>query len=133
MLSEYNIKIIYRPDPSNNKVDILIRIPSSKPLGLEDERVRQQYQIILIPNRLELDEKDFSINVIDDLIYYRVYNLNRTNELYTKIRKSIIDDKAKLREITLAKYSIQDEVLYYNNRLQVPDSIFAKIIREVYN
>ena len=40
MLSKYNIKIIYRPGPSNNKVDILIRISSFKPFELEDERVR---------------------------------------------------------------------------------------------
>ena len=40
MLSEYNIKIIYRPNSSNNKIDTLTRIPSSKPSGLEDERVR---------------------------------------------------------------------------------------------
>ena len=39
MLSKYNIKIIYRLGSSNNKIDILIRISSSKPFELEDKRV----------------------------------------------------------------------------------------------
>ena len=60
----------------------------------------------MLSNRLELDDKTFNIKTIDDPIYYRVYKSNRTNKLYTKIREVIINDKTKLRGITLTKYSI---------------------------
>ena len=60
----------------------------------------------MLSNRLKLDNKAFNIKVIDNPIYYRVYKSNRANKLYTKIREVIIDDKTRLRGITLAKYSI---------------------------
>ena len=65
-------------------------------------------------DRLELNDKAFNIEAIDDS-YYRVYKSNRANKLYTEIREAIIDDKTKLRDITLAKYSIKDGILYYKD------------------
>ena len=117
MLFEYNIKIVYRPNSQNVKTDALIRITESKSSSLNDERVRQQYQIILIPNRLKLDDTKYAINAIDDLIYYRIVIVNKNNEKCSEIRDAIVEDKKKLNNITLVKCSMNDDILYHKNRL----------------
>ena len=43
MLSEYNIKIIYRPRSQNLKADAFTRMAGCKPTDLKDERLRQQH------------------------------------------------------------------------------------------
>ena len=40
MLFEYNIKIVYRSNSQNVKIDALIRITKSKLSSFNDERVR---------------------------------------------------------------------------------------------
>ena len=89
--------------------------------------------MILTPNRLELNGNNLAIEAIDDLIYHRIAKSNRSDEYYTKVRDAIAKDKEKLRAITLAKCFLYDGVLYYNNRLWVPESMFTELIREVYN
>ena len=90
MLFEYNIKIVYRPGPQNIKADALIRMAGLKPSTSDDERIRQQYQTILTPDRLELNGTEYALNVINDFIYYRIANTNKDNEKYSNIRDAII-------------------------------------------
>ena len=90
ILSEYNIKIVYRPGPQNIKADALTRIAGLKPSTLDDERIRQQYQTILTPDRLKLNSTEYALNVINNLIYYRIVNVNKDDEEYSNIRDAII-------------------------------------------
>ena len=117
MLFEYNIKIIYRPGSQNLKVDVLIRMIECKFIDLKNERLRQQHQIILTSNRLNLDDIEFEINVIDDLFYYKISEVNKVDNECNDIREAIIDDKEKLRNIIFNKCAITDGVLYHKNRL----------------
>ena len=39
ILSEFNIRIIFRPGPRNAKADTLTRLPGSRPANTKDERV----------------------------------------------------------------------------------------------
>ena len=133
MLSEFNIKIIYRPGPQNLKADALTRIAGSVPKDPQDDRLRQQHQTILTPERLELDGTHFTASAIDDPIFHRIAEANRTDEECSEIRDAITDGKEKLRGIILAKCSINDGVLYHKDRLWVPESMFTEIIREVHD
>ena len=90
ILFEYNIKIVYRPGPQNIKADALTRIAGLKLSTSDDERIRQQYQIILTSDRLELDNTEYALNVIDNSIYYRIANINKDNEECSNIRDAII-------------------------------------------
>ena len=56
----------------------------------DDERIRQQYQTILTPDRLELNGMEYALNVINNSIYYRIVNVNKNNEEYSNIRDAII-------------------------------------------
>ena len=55
---------------------------------------------------MKLDEIEFIIKVINDLIYYRIANENKIDKYYTKIRNVIVKNKKKLEGIILAKCSI---------------------------
>ena len=117
MLSEYNIKIIYRSESQNLKTDVLIRMIEYKSINPQDERLRQQHQIILTSNRLNLDDIEFDIKIIDDSFYHKIFEINKTNEEYNNIRETIINEKDKLKNIIFSKCVITNDVFYYKNRL----------------
>ena len=117
MLFEYNIKIIYRSGSQNLKVDVLIRMAECKFIDFKNERLRQQHQTILTSNRLNFDDIEFDVNVIDDLFYHKVFKANKVDDECNEICETIIDDKKKLRGITLNKCVIINEILYHKDRL----------------
>ena len=117
MLFEYNIKIIYRSKLQNLKTDALIRIIEFKLINFQNERLRQQHQIILTLNRLNFDNTEFDIKVINDLFYHKVFETNKVDKEYNEIRETIINNKNKLKNITLNKCVISNEIFYHKDRL----------------
>ena len=84
ILSEFNIRVIFRPGPRNAKADALTRLPGSRPVNTKDERVQHQRQIILTPDRLELD--GVTVSAVEDPIFHRIAEANRTDEDIADIR-----------------------------------------------
>ena len=117
MLFEYNIKIIYRSRLQNLKINVLIRMIEFKFTDFQDERLRQQHQIIFTSNRLNLDKIEFDIKVIDDFLYHKVFETNKVDKKYNNIREAIINEKNKLRDIILNKCVIMNEIIYHKDRL----------------
>ena len=73
ILSDFNFKIIFRADKTNIKTDALIRM-SDFHFEDDDERIRQQHQIILISNRMQI-----LINLMneDDFTFDRIVQANK--------------------------------------------------------
>ena len=124
MLSEFNIKIIYRPGPQNTKADTLTRMAGAVSIDPDDKRLRQQHRTILTPDRWQLHESSEDIELdeidiydIDDPIFHRIAETNKTNEYCSDIRTAITEGKEKYQGITLSKCSVQDNALYYMDRL----------------
>ena len=46
-----------------------------------------------------------------------MFKANKVDNKCNEIRKAIINDKKKLKDITLNKYVIINDILYYKNRL----------------
>ena len=113
LLSEFNIKIVYRPGPQNIKADALTRMSGSVPTDPADARLRQQHQVLLPPDRLDLDGVD--ISDMDDPIYHRVWTANKEDDLCNEIR------------------TVQDDALYHQDRLWVPEHLYSELIREVHD
>lgn len=67
MLSEYNFEISYRDGKSNTKADSLTRQADSRPVGLDDERVKHQEQVLLDPT-LFIAASDFDVPSCHDVI-----------------------------------------------------------------
>ena len=59
----------------------------------------------------------FEINVIDDFFYYKVFEANKIDNEYNKIREIIINNKKKLKDIIFNKCVIMNNIFCYKNRL----------------
>ena len=46
-----------------------------------------------------------------------MFEVNKIDQEYNEIREIIINKKNKLRDITLNKYVITNDILYYKDRL----------------
>ena len=46
-----------------------------------------------------------------------MFETNKVDNEYNEIRETIIESKKKLRDITLNKCAITNDILYYKNRL----------------
>ena len=60
---------------------------------------------------------EFDVNVIDNSLYYKMFKTNKIDNDCNEIREVIINNNKKLKDITLDKYVIINETLYYKNRL----------------
>ena len=94
ILSEFNIRVIFRPGPRNAKADALTRLPGSRPVNTKDERVQHQRQTILTPDRLELD--GVTVLAVEDPIFHRIAEANRTDEDIADMRQAITEGKQSL-------------------------------------
>ncbi len=151
LLSEFNIKIIYRTGATNLKADALTRLPGSKPEDPSDERVRHQFRTILTPDRIqkvgeieELKEADqlespmveldgVDVLAIEDPIYYRIAEANKTDNSCSEIRKAITEGEEKFKGIALSKCKIHKDILYHKDKIWVPEELITEVIREVHD
>ena len=82
---------------------------------------------------MELNSTKYTLNAINNPIFNKVANINKNNEECSKIREAIIRGKEKLNSITLAKYLVDEGILYYKDRLWVPQQMYTDIIIEIYD
>ena len=68
-------------------------------------------------NYLNLDNIEIEINIINNFLYYKMFETNKIDNKYNKIREIIINDKEKLKDITFNKCVIINDILYHKNRL----------------
>ena len=120
-LADYNFKIMYTSAKKNQKADALTRMADSTPTSLDDDRERYMHQTILTPDRIDL-------NPIDDVenLHNRVKNANATDNECSRIRTEIVNSEDP------GGYTVADGVLYHHDRVYVPSSMVAEVIREVH-
>ena len=80
-----------------------------------------------------IDDIEFDIKIIDDLLYYRIFEINKINEEYDNIRETIINEKNKLKDITFNKCVIINDVFYYKNRLWISEFMYIFTIQEIHD
>ena len=80
----------------------------------DDERIRQQHQIILISNKVQI-----LINSIheDDSTFDRIVQANKRDEFCQKFRKILTANVIVHDDIKLRNCRNVDDVLYMKNRL----------------
>ena len=76
ILFNFNFKIIFRTSKANIKIDALIHIFDFH-FENNDERIRQQHQIILISNKMQI-----LINLMNenDFTFDQIVQINKQNE-----------------------------------------------------
>ena len=113
ILFDFNFKIIFRTNKTNIKIDALTRMFDFH-FKNENEKIRQQHQIILISNRMQIlinsmNENDFTFNRIDQT--------NKRNEFCQKFYKILIANVIVHDDIKLRNCRNVDDVLYMKNKL----------------
>ena len=113
ILSDFNFKIIFRTDKTNIKINTLICMFNFH-FENDDERIRQQYQIILISNKMQIlinsmNENDFTFN--------RIVQANKRNEFCQEFRKILTANVIVHDDIKFRNCRNVDDVLYMKNKL----------------
>ena len=113
ILSDFNFKIIFRTDKANIKVDALTYMSDSH-LENDDERIRQQHQIILIPNKVQI-----LINLMHEngFTFDRIVQTNKRNEFCQKFYKILAANVTVHDSIKFRNCRNVDDVLYMKNKL----------------
>ena len=80
----------------------------------DDERIRQQHQIFLISNKMQI-----LINLMneDDFTFDQIVQINKRNEFCQKFRKILIVNVIIHDDIKLHNCHNVDNILYMKNRL----------------
>ena len=109
----FNFKIIFRTDKINIKIDALIYMFDFH-FQNDDERIRQQHQIFLILNKVQI-----LINSMneDDFIFDRIVQANKRNEFCQKFYKTLIINVIIYNDIKLRNCRNVDDILYMKNKL----------------
>ena len=118
ILSDFNFKIIFRAGKTNIKVDALTRMSNSH-FENDDERIRQQHQIILISNRMQI-----LINSMheDGFEFDQIVQINKWDELCHKFRKILTANVIVHDDIKLRNCRNVNNVLYMKNKLWISES-----------
>ena len=114
ILFEYNFKIIYQFNSCNVKTNAFTRFSKSISKSENNARIKQQYQIILTPNRLKIRTIKINSNLS---LYLQVMKANKTSDEYSKYRIALIQNKKKFKKVKLIICTIKYKVLYYSNRV----------------
>ena len=70
---------------------------------------------------------------MDDPIFYRIAEANKNDEDIVDMRQAITEGKQSLGYLKLHHYSVYNEVLYYKDRLMVPQHLQMELIREAHD
>jgi transposase InsO family protein len=124
-LAAYNFKIVYRKGSSNGKADALSRRSEYRPEGggSDDENLRT----VLKPEQIDLEsiKKRF---IASSRKLAALPKIKFDEDLLHEVRKAAAKDKEYQAEMKIAQgakrpgtHSVEDGVLYWKNRLWLPD------------
>ena len=129
ILFDFNFKIIFRVSKANIKADALTCMSGSHPED-DDEKIRQQHQIILTSNKMQILANSMNEN---DSTFDRIVQANERNELCQEFRKTLTTNVIVHDGIKLRNCRNVDDVLYMKNRLWVSESQQVKLLQKVHD
>ncbi len=111
ILLKFNFQIIFRSGKMNTKVNVLIRMSLAN-VSESAKWFKDRFQTILIFDRVNILFIESKAN-----LYQWVYMINQTDELCSKYRQAINDNKLKFHIIKLKNCEIIDDVLFKKDLL----------------
>jgi RNase H-like domain found in reverse transcriptase/Reverse transcriptase (RNA-dependent DNA polymerase)/Integrase zinc binding domain/Chromo (CHRromatin Organisation MOdifier) domain/Retroviral aspartyl protease len=126
-LSDFSFIIEYRPGSTMGKPDALSRQTNFE-LKSNDPEVLGQFQALLKPDQLRLNNiQTWSLPADHDL-FLEITSTLLSNDFSSAIIQQISNDSVLPRHLT--KYSLQDKLLFYEDRIFVPEiSTRTKILQ----
>jgi hypothetical protein len=158
-LSKYNFKIAYRPGVQNGKADALTRRPGDIPNNQDlDDRQRAMLQTLLPDERLGPGVRDSATAVVQiapirtaglrdirpedgdedeerlpDCLLQDYIKKAQSNDHFTKKVLECIENGDRTHPyIALAHCEVVDGVLYFNNKVYVPERARRELLQEIH-
>ncbi len=127
ILLKFNFQIIFRSGRINTKVDALIRMLLANVSELT-QCLEDHFQTILTLNKVNVLSIESEAN-----LYQWVWMINQTNELCSKYRQVINENKLKFHITKLKNCEIIDNVLFRKDLLWVLKNMHTKLLQEVHD
>ena len=116
-LADYDFEIIFRPGAQHMTDHVLSR-RSEFELTPEDEAYVQQSQSLLKPNQFY----NFATCLLrDDSLLKQIAEATTTDKFATEVKASITNPSHEPKRPDLARFTIQDNLLFRDNLLYVPE------------
>ncbi len=122
ILSKFNFQIIFKSGKTNIKVNALIRI-SLMNIFESAQRLEDCFQIILIFDKVNVLSIESEAN-----LYQRVYMTNQTDELCSKYKQAMNNNKLKFHITKLKNCEIIDDVLFRKDLLWISENMHTKLL-----
>lgn len=138
-LSEFNFMITYRDGKSNVKADALTRQAGSIPTDPEDERLKYQNRALLNPEQFTVAPAEIEVagDPDDQTIHDKVKIETGRNEEAQKIMQAIRKKDQKVKtargRIRLDNARVEDDLIWFKDRIWVPDPCVVDVIKEVHS
>ena len=129
ILFNFNFKIIFWANKINIKTDALICIFNSH-FEDDDERIRQQHQIILISNKMQILINSINKN---DFTFDRIVQTNKRNDFCQKFHKILIANIIAHDDIKFRNCRNIDDVLYMKNKLWIFENQQIKFFQKIHD
>ena len=129
-LADYDFEIIFRPGAQHTMTDVLSR-RSEFELTPEDEAYVQQSQSLLKPDQFY----NFATCLLrDDSLLKQIAEATTTNKFAREVKESITNTSHEPKRPNLARFTIQDNLLFRDNLLYVPEgSCRMRVLHECHD
>jgi hypothetical protein len=138
-LADFNFEITYRPGKQNQKADALTRRPRDRPEGVEDDRQKEMSRTILTLDRLHPDIR-CEVQLVEvleisetssPLIDY-IKEAQEKDPFCQETIKLLNSEARTSAKVSLAHCDVKDGLLHYQQRIWVPESLYARVLRDVH-
>ncbi len=127
ILLKFNFQIIFKSGKMNIKVNALIRMFLANVSELA-QRLEDCFQTILILDRIDVLFIELKAN-----LYQRVWMINQTDELCSKYKQAMNENKLKFHITKLKNCKIIDDVLFRKDLLWISENMHTKLLQEVHD
>ncbi len=122
ILFKFNFQIIFQSGKINTKVNALIRMLIAN-IFESAQRIENHYQTISTFDKVNILVIEFEAD-----LYQRVYNVNQMNELCSKYKQAISENKLKFYSTELKNCKIINDVLFRKDFLWISENMHMKLL-----
>ncbi len=127
ILLKFNFQIIFKSGKMNTKVDALIRMFLVN-IFESAQRLEDHFQTILIFNKVNVLFIKSKAN-----LYQWVWMINKTDELCSKYRQAMNENRLKFHITKLKNCKIIDDVLFRKDLLWISENMHTKLLQKVHD
>ncbi len=127
ILLKFNFQIIFKSDKINTKVNALIKMLLAN-IFESAQHFEDRFQTILTLDKVNVLSVESKAN-----LYQWIYMINQTDELCSKYKQAINDNKLKFHIIKLKNCKIINDILFRKDLLWIFENMHTKLLQEVHD